>query len=79
MHIVRMLNEMALHSVSLAEHVKDVGIQSFIKKLYIALVYRKLDTRKASPVDGVSQSIAAGAGRKPKNKLVSGITNIYAG
>lgn len=46
MHIARMLNEMALHSVSLAEHVKEVGIQSFIKKLYIAMVYRKLDTER---------------------------------
>ncbi|WP_051534277.1 transposase family protein [Desulfitibacter alkalitolerans] len=46
MHIARMLNEMALHSVSLAEHVKDIGTQSFIKKLYIAMVYKKLDTER---------------------------------
>jgi hypothetical protein len=44
MHIARMINEMALHSVSLIEHVKEVGIQSFIKKFYIAMVYTKLDT-----------------------------------
>jgi len=46
MHIARMLNEMALHSVSLIEHAKEVGIQSFIKKLYIAMVYMNLDKER---------------------------------
>jgi len=46
MHIARIINEMALHSVSLIEHVKEVGIQSFIKKFYIAMVYTKLDTER---------------------------------
>jgi len=46
MHIARMLNEMALHSISLIEYVKEVGIQSFIKKFYIAMVYVKLDTER---------------------------------
>jgi len=31
MHIARMLNEMAFHSVSLTEHVKTVGFREFIK------------------------------------------------
>lgn len=34
MHIARMLNEMALHSIYLTEHVKTAGIQSFIKKFH---------------------------------------------
>jgi hypothetical protein len=46
MHIARMINEMAVHSVSLIEHVKEVGIQSFINKFYIAMVYMKLDTKR---------------------------------
>jgi len=46
MHIARMINEMALYSVSLIEHVKEVGIQSFIHKFYIAMVYMKLDTER---------------------------------
>lgn len=46
MHIARMINEMALHSVSLIEHVKEVGVQAFIKKFYIAMVYTKLDTER---------------------------------
>lgn len=46
MHIACMLNEIALHSISLIEHVKKVGIQSFIKKFYIAMVYVKLDTER---------------------------------
>ncbi|MFZ5688457.1 MAG: DDE transposase family protein, partial [Bacillota bacterium] len=46
MHIARMLNEMALHSVSLVEHVKEVGIKSFINKFYIAMVYTKLDSER---------------------------------
>jgi len=39
MHIARMINEMALHSVSLIEHVKEVGIQSFIRKFREALIH----------------------------------------
>ncbi|WP_205078032.1 hypothetical protein, partial [Pelotomaculum propionicicum] len=44
MHIARMLNEMALHSLYLTEHVKTVGVQSFIKKFYEAMTYSELDT-----------------------------------
>ena len=46
MHIARMLNEMALHSVYLIEHVKEVGIQSFIKKFCEAMTNRELDTTR---------------------------------
>ena len=46
MHIARMLNEMALHSVYLVEHVKAVGIQSFIKKFCEAMTNRELDTTR---------------------------------
>jgi len=46
MHIARMLNEMALHSISLTEHVKRVGIQSFIKKFRSAMTHRELDTQR---------------------------------
>ncbi|TEB11215.1 hypothetical protein Pmgp_01750 [Pelotomaculum propionicicum] len=44
MHIARMLNEMALHSLYLTEHVKTVGVHSFIKKFYEAMTYSELDT-----------------------------------
>ncbi|WP_213973961.1 hypothetical protein [Tepidanaerobacter acetatoxydans] len=46
MHIARMLNEMALHSVSLTEHVKEVGFQAFVKDFYIAVTHRQLDTNR---------------------------------
>ena len=46
MHIARMINEMALHSVSLIEHVKEVGIQSFIKKFRETIIHRALDTER---------------------------------
>jgi len=46
MHIGRMLNEMALHSTSLTEHVKEFGIQSFIKKFRAAITHRNLDTER---------------------------------
>lgn len=46
MHIARMLNEMALHSISLTEHVKAVGVQSFIKNFRVAMTYRELDTKR---------------------------------
>jgi len=46
MHIARMLNEMALHSISLTEHVREIGIQSFVKKLRAAMTYRELDTER---------------------------------
>lgn len=46
MHIARMLNEMALHSLYLTEHVKTVGVQSFIKKFHEAMTYRELDTER---------------------------------
>lgn len=43
MHIARALNEMALHSISLTEHVKEVGIQLFFKKLREVMANRELD------------------------------------
>lgn len=46
MHIARMLNEMALHSISLTEHVKEVGFQSFIEKFYVAMAHREFDIKK---------------------------------
>ena len=46
MHIACMLNEMAIHSVSLIEYIREVGIQSFIKRFYIAMVYVKLETKR---------------------------------
>jgi len=46
MHIARMLNEMALHSISLTEHVKEVGIRLFIKKYRAAMTHREFDTKK---------------------------------
>lgn len=44
MHIARMLNELALHSISLSDHVREVGVQSFIEKFRIAMTYKELDT-----------------------------------
>ena len=46
MQIGRMLNEMVLHSISLTEHVKEVGIQSFIRKFFLAMPQRSLDTER---------------------------------
>lgn len=46
MHIARMLNEMALHSISLIEHVKTVGIRSFIKNFCETMANRELDTNR---------------------------------
>lgn len=46
MHIARMLNEMALHSLSLAEHVKEVGIQKFIESFHTAMIHRDLDKER---------------------------------
>jgi hypothetical protein len=46
MHIARMLNEMALHSISLTEHVKEVGFQSFIRKFRAVMTYRELDSER---------------------------------
>lgn len=46
MHIARMLNEMALHSIPLTEHVKEFGIQSFIKKFRAAMTHREFDTKR---------------------------------
>jgi hypothetical protein len=43
MHIGRMLNEMAIHSVYLTEHVKAVGEKSFIRKFREAIGNRELD------------------------------------
>jgi len=46
MHIARMLNEMALHSVYLTERVKTIGIRQVIKKFYEAMANRELDTNR---------------------------------
>jgi len=46
MHIARMLNEMVLHSIYLTEHVKAVGIQSFIKNFHVVMTHRELDTER---------------------------------
>lgn len=46
MHIARMLNEIALHSIYLTKHVKAVGIRSFIKKFRSAMTDRELDTKR---------------------------------
>lgn len=46
MHIARMLNEMALHSINLIKHVRSVGIQAFIRVFYEAMVNRELDTER---------------------------------
>ncbi len=43
MHVARMLNEMALHSISLMEQVKAVGFQPFIQKLREIMIHRELD------------------------------------
>lgn len=48
MHIARMLNEMALHSIYLIEHVKEVGIRSFIKRFSEAMRYSELNTTRLS-------------------------------
>lgn len=46
MHIGRMLNEMALYSIYLTEHVKKVGVQRFIKKFRENMVCNSLDTMR---------------------------------
>ncbi|GFP20475.1 hypothetical protein HKBW3S03_01978, partial [Candidatus Hakubella thermalkaliphila] len=46
MQIGRMLNEMVLHSISLAEHLKEVEIQSFIRKFFLAMTQRSLATER---------------------------------
>jgi len=46
MHIARMLNEIALHSTSLTEHVREFGIQSFIKNFHTAMTHRELDVER---------------------------------
>ena len=43
MHIARMLNEMAFHSVSLTEHVKTVGFREFIKTFKETMIHTGLD------------------------------------
>ncbi len=44
MHIGRMLNETAMHSVYLTEHVKKFGMRQFIKSIREAVRNRELDT-----------------------------------
>jgi len=43
MHIGRMLNEMAFHSISLTEHVKTVGFREFIKTFKDTMINTELD------------------------------------
>jgi len=45
MHISRMLNEMAIHSIYLTEHVKAVGLQAFISTFRAAMTHRELDRK----------------------------------
>ncbi len=46
MHIARMFNEMAVHSVCVIEYVKVVGIQPFIKRLREVMSHRELDAKR---------------------------------
>ena len=46
MHIGRMLNEMALHSIHLVEQVKAVGIQAFLHQFRAVMIHRELDTKR---------------------------------
>lgn len=46
MHIGRMLNEMALHSIYLNDYVKTVGVRPFIKKFCTVMTNRELDTER---------------------------------
>ncbi len=46
MHIGRMLNEMALHSIYLNDYVKTVGVRPFIKKFCTIMTNRELDTER---------------------------------
>lgn len=46
MHIARLLNELALHSVSLEEQVKAMGIRSIIRKFREVLAHRELDATR---------------------------------
>ena len=46
MHIGRMLNEMALHSINLVEQVKAVGVQAFLNKFRAVMTHRELDTNQ---------------------------------
>ena len=43
MHIARMLNEMAIHSVYLQDTVKEMGIQAFIRNFREVMTHRELD------------------------------------
>ena len=46
MHIARMLNEMALHSIYLIENVKEAGIREFIKDFRETMIRNDLDTER---------------------------------
>lgn len=48
MHVARMLNELALHSISLIEQVKEIGFQQFIQKFREIMIHRELDTNRLS-------------------------------
>ncbi len=48
MHIARMLNELALHSISLIEQIKEIGLQPFIQKFREIMIHRELDTERLS-------------------------------
>ncbi len=53
MHVARMLNEMALHSISLIEEVKKIGFQPFIQKFREIMIHRQLDTKPPQSVSRV--------------------------
>jgi len=46
MHMARMLNEIALHSIDLFEQVKAVGIQSFLNRFRAIMIHRELDAKR---------------------------------
>lgn len=46
MHIARAMNEIALYTVSLEDHVKEFGVQKFIEKFCTAMTQRELDTER---------------------------------
>jgi len=50
MHIGRMLNEMAFHSISLTEHVKTVGFREFIKNFKETMINTELDKETLSRI-----------------------------
>ncbi len=46
MHIARLLNELALHSIYLIEYVAELGIRGFIERFRAYMTHRKLDQKR---------------------------------